>query len=261
MEHDPIRSRRWTTDPRPRYWWHRLPGMDYVPPIYSGLTDEEWRIIRDWFEETDQSGQIGECVVPLMSFLHGLIMGNRADRIVQLGTCSGYSMLLIGFMLRRMEAQHGLFTLDRDPEMAATSQRWLSRAGLESFVRIEVMDSTDPVAPPTAAQYLEGAPSLIILDSSHEYAATLKELDLWYPFLAPGGLICLHDTSRFAEEFDVTHDGGVRRAFTEWRAAHPEVEAILLNGESRTMEGRRPLYKDACGLGILHKPTMPDSAP
>ena len=80
------------------------------------------------------------------------------------------------------------------------------------------------------------------------------ELDLWYPFLAPGGLICLHDTSRFAEDFDVTHDGGVRRAFREWRAAHPEVEAILLNGESRTMEGTRPLYKDACGVGLIHKP-------
>jgi predicted O-methyltransferase YrrM len=258
MEHDPIRSRRWTTDPRPRYWWHRLPGMDFVPPIYSNLSDEEWGVIREWFEETDQSGQIGECVVPLMSFLHGLIMGNRADRIVQLGTCSGYSTLLIGFMMRRMEARHGLFTLDRDPEMAATSQRWLNRAGLEPFVRIEMMDSMNQAAPAAAAQYLEGAPGLIIVDSSHEYAATLTELDLWYPFLAPGGLICLHDTSRFAEDFDVTHDGGVRRAFTEWRGAHPDVEAILLNGESRTMEGRRPLYKDACGLGILHKPTMPD---
>lgn len=260
MEHDRFRSRRWTTDPRPRYWWHRLAGMDYVPPIYSDLTDEEWGIIRDWFEETDQSGQIGECVVPLMSFLHGLIMGNRGDRIVQLGTCSGYSTLLIGLMLCRMEARHGLFTLDRDPEMCATSQRWLNRAGLDSFVRIEMMDSTNPAAPAVAAEYLEGAPGLIIVDSSHEYAATLTELDLWYPTLAPGGLICLHDTSRFAEDFDVTHDGGVRRAFTEWRATHPEAEAILLNGESRTMEGRRPLYKDACGLGILHKPTTPDPA-
>jgi hypothetical protein len=35
------------------------------------------------------------------------------------------------------------------------------------------------------------------------------------------------------------------------------VEAIMLNGESHTMEGTRPLYKDACGLAILHKPTMP----
>ena len=51
--------------------------------------------------------------------------------------------------------------------------------------------------------------------------------------------------------------GGVHRAFNEWRAANPAVEAIMLNGESHTMEGTRPLYKDACGLAILHKPEMP----
>ena len=258
MDHDSYRSRHWTTDPRPRYWWHRLPGMDYVPPIYSDLTEEEWLIIRDWFDETDRSGRIGECVVPLMSLLHGIIMGNRADRIVQLGTCSGYSMLLIGFMLRRMEALRGLFTIDCDPEMCTISQRWLSRAGLDSFVRIEVLNSTSSTAPQAAVQYLGAAPNLIIIDSSHEYAATLRELDLWYPSLAPGGLLFLHDVSQFAEDFDVTHEGGVRRALVEWRAANPDAEAILLNSESRTMEGNRPLYKDACGLGILHKPTMPD---
>lgn len=260
MEQDCFRSRCWTTDPRPRYWWHRLPGMDYVPPIYSELTEEEWEIVRDWFDETDESKRIGECVVPMMSFLQGFIMGNRADRIVQLGTCSGYSMLLIGFMLRRMGARHGLFTLDCDPEMCAISRRWLDRARLDDFVRIEELNSTAATAPAAAAEHLGGAPSLIIVDSSHEYAATLTELDLWYPVLAPGGIIFLHDTSRFAQEFDVTHAGGVRRAFVEWRESHPDVEAILLNGESRTMEGTRPLYKDACGLGILHKPTMPDPA-
>lgn len=258
MDHDSYRSRRWTPDPRPRYWWHRLPGMDYVPPIYSDLTEEEWLIIRDWFEETDRSGRIGECVVPLMSVLHGIIMGNRADHIVQLGTCSGYSMLLIGFMLRRMEALRGLFTIDCDSEMCTISQRWLSRAGLDSFVRIEVLNSTNSTAPRVAGQYLGAAPNLIIIDSSHEYAATLRELDLWYPSLAPGGLIFLHDVSRFAQDFDVTREGGVRRALAEWRRANPDMEAISLNSESRTMEGNRPLYKDACGLGILHKPTMAD---
>jgi hypothetical protein len=62
---------------------------------------------------------------------------------------------------------------------------------------------------------------LIILDSSHEYGATLRELDLWYGALAPGGLLVVHDVSRFAQSFDVTQSGGVRRAFDEWRAANP----------------------------------------
>ena len=258
MESDSFRSRCWTTNEGARYWWHHLPGMDYVPPIYSDLDEEEWKIIRDWFSETDQSERIGECAVPMVSFLHGIIMGNRADRIVQLGTCSGYSMLVIGFMLRRMNATCALFTLDNDPNACSTSERWLDRARLDPFVRIAEMDSTSSSAPTSATQYLGGAPSLIIVDSSHQYGATLAELNLWYPALAPGGLIILHDASRFAEDFDTTKKGGVRQAFQDWRRANPKVEAFLLNGESRTMEGTRPLYKDACGLGILHKPTMPE---
>ncbi|MEY2504751.1 MAG: hypothetical protein QOG27_1031, partial [Verrucomicrobiota bacterium] len=72
-----------------------------------------------------------------------------------------------------------------------------------------------------AREYLGGDPELIVLDSSHEYQATLDELDLWYPALAAGGLLILHDVSRFAVDFDVTKQGGVLRAFTEWRKAHP----------------------------------------
>ena len=117
-----VRSRRWTHESGPRYWWHRLPGMDFVPPVYADLTNAEWEIMRAWYEETDRSGVIGECAVPLVSLLHGLVMGNRIERIVQLGTCSGYSSLLLGFMLRRMNTPHGLFTLDINPELCALTQ-------------------------------------------------------------------------------------------------------------------------------------------
>jgi predicted O-methyltransferase YrrM len=253
-----FRSRQWENDPRPRYWWHRLPGMNFVPPIYSGLTDEEWEILRAWYEETDQNGAIGECAVPLISLLDGLVMGSRAARIVQLGTCSGYSAILLGFMLRRMNAPRGLFSLDIGPQICAISRRWIERAGLDEFVHIAQLDSTDAKAPKMATEFLGGAPEIVIVDSSHEYRATLDELDLWYPALAPGGLIVLHDVSRFAASFDVTGAGGVRRAFHEWRTAHPEAETFCFNGESRTMDLPRPLYKDACGLGLIHKPGIPD---
>jgi predicted O-methyltransferase YrrM len=260
MENDPLRSRRWTGDPRPRYWWHRLPGTDYVPPIYSDLAEDEWIVLRDWYDETDASGRIGESAVPLVSLLQGLIMGSRAERIVELGTCSGYSTLLIGFMLRRLNARHGLFTLDYDPAVVAITERWLNRAGLKPFVRNTELLSTSREALVEAVEYLGQAPELIILDTSHQYQATLEELDHWYPLLAPGGLLLLHDASKFAIQFDTTGQGGVHRAFKEWRAAHPAVEAMMLNGESRTMDGPRPFYKDACGLAILHKPAMPGAA-
>ena len=254
MPGDPLRSRAWKENPHPRYWWHRLPGNDYVPPIYAELSEEEWNVLRDWYAETDRNGPIGECAVPLMSLLHGLVTGNRLTRIVQLGTCAGYSALLLAWMLRRMDAPRGLFTLDLDPAMCDLSRRWIRRAGLEDFVEVVEGSSLDPASIEGARKYFESAPQLIIVDSSHEYRSTLAELELWYPLLAPGGVLVLHDVSEFAAGFDVTGEGGVRRAFAEWRKAHTDVETFSLNENSRSMDAGRPAYQDACGAGLIHKP-------
>ncbi len=254
MEHGPLRSREWTGDQSPRLWWPRLPGMDYVPPLYSGLAEGEWEIMRAWYAETSRHQLIGEAAVPLLSFLHGFVLGNRASRIVQLGTHAGYSALLLGFMLRQIGAPHGLFTLDIDASMCAVATRWIQQAGLEDFVAVARGDSRDSRSIEAAREYLGGAAELIILDSSHEYRSTLVELDLWYAALPAGGLLVIHDVSRFAQNFDVKGSGGVRRAFDEWRVVNPLAETFLLNGEARSMDLPRPLYKDACGLGLIHKP-------
>ncbi len=105
-----------------------------------------------------------------------------------------------------------------------------------------------------AREYLGDHPELIFLDSSHEYASTLAELESWYPELAAGGLIVLHDTSEFAESFDVTKKGGVARALREWRQLHPEVETFSLNRGVRAMETPQMVYKDFCGVGLIQKP-------
>jgi predicted O-methyltransferase YrrM len=251
---DSSRSRGWKENPHPRYWWHRLPGIDYVPPVYGDLSEPEWTVLHEWYAETDRSGPIGECAVPLISLLHGLVMGNRIARIAQLGTCAGYSALLLGWMLRRMNAPRGLFALDLDPAMCELSRRWILRADLEDFVEVAEGNSVDARSIAAAREYLHGGPELVILDSSHEYKSTLAELDLWYAALAPGGLLVLHDVSEFAVDFDVTREGGVRRAFAEWRKAHPEAETFSLNSDSRSMEEPKPPYKDACGVGLIHKP-------
>lgn len=254
MDERLARTSAWTHREEPRFWWHRLPGMAYTPAIYSDLTEEEYAILCSWYAETNAAGQVGEVAVPLLSLLHGFVLGNRAQRIVQLGTHAGYSSLLLGFMLRRMQATRGLFTLEIDPQFCTIARDWLERADLQLFVEVAERDSLDPDSVAAAHAYHGGAPALIILDSSHEYAATLRELDLWYAALAPGGLLVLHDASHFAQSFDVTQAGGVRRAFDEWRAAHREAETFLLNGAAQSMELPRPFYKDACGLGLIHKP-------
>ncbi len=67
MEERLQRSRDWSNESTPRYWWHRLPGMDYAPAIYSDLSEDEWEIVQAWYAETNQAGQVGEVAVPLVS--------------------------------------------------------------------------------------------------------------------------------------------------------------------------------------------------
>ncbi|MDQ6913344.1 MAG: class I SAM-dependent methyltransferase [Verrucomicrobiota bacterium] len=251
---DSVRSKKWSAEEAPGFWWHRLPGMNYEPAIYSDLSESEWAIVAEWFEETSRAGQVDEVSVPLMSFLHGLVLGNRAERIVQLGTHAGYSALLLGFMLRRMNARRGLFTIDIDPASLAAGRQWIRRAKLEDFVQVAEGDFLDPATVQAAKDYFGTAPELIILDNSHEYSATVRQLDLWYGAHAYGGMLVVHDVSRFSQNLDATKEGGVRRAFVEWRAAHPECESFLLNPNEESIDSPRPFYKDARGLGLIHKP-------
>ncbi len=251
------RSRVFSGSTEPRLWWHRRTGSDYVPPVYSCLSDEEWQLMRKWYAETSAQNLAGECAVPLMSLLQGLVMGNVVRSIVQLGTFAGYSALLLGFFLRQMGARRGLFSLEIDEFLCGYSRGWLDRADLLEFVQVEHRSSLDPASTGLATAYLGRAPQLVLVDSSHEYEATMRELEAWYPALAPGGLMVLHDTSRFAADFDVTKKGGVSAALREWRGKHPQLEAFSLNADVHAMEPPPSVYQDACGAGLIQKPHSP----
>ncbi|HEU5395904.1 MAG TPA: hypothetical protein VFV81_01965, partial [Verrucomicrobiae bacterium] len=117
--------------PHGRYFWHKWAHSDFVPPIYSFLDDEEWFLLQTWFKETEMLRIIGESTVPFMSWLQALVMGNRLRRIVQLGTYSGYSSLLMGFMLRRMGIKGGLLSSDIDQMTTDFANKYVRFAGLE----------------------------------------------------------------------------------------------------------------------------------
>jgi len=254
---DPGRSARFRADPHDRFWWHRLAVTDYVPPLYAGLSDEEWAVMEGWFAETARVGRIAEINVPAMSFATGLVAGNGVRRIVQLGHYYGYSALLVGFTLRAMgDGRPGLVTVDVDPAATAFTRAWVGAAGLEGVVAVLEGDSAAPATAERCERALGGAPELLLVDSSHAYGHTLRELDLWAPRLPPGAIVLLHDASVFAQRFDPTGEGGVRRAIAEWLPRHPGWEGMTLNGHvAPGADGDALVYKDACGLGILQRGT------
>jgi predicted O-methyltransferase YrrM len=248
------RSRRFAVETHDRFWWHHLPGTDYVPPLYGMLSDAEWQIVEDWYGETARNGSIGEINVPAMSMVQGLVMGSSVARIVQLGHYYGYSALLVGFMLRAMSAGGQLFSVDIDPEATAFTQKWVDRAGLGEYVTLHLGDSAAQSSLDAAVRALGEMPQLILLDSSHQYEHTLRELDLWVPRMDPGSIMLLHDTSEFAQTFDVQGAGGVQRALDEWLADHSEAAFVSLNRQVTPGSNAADLtYKDGCGLGILQR--------
>ena len=250
----PGRSAHFRSASHDRFWWHRLRSTDYVPPLYAGLSRREWRVLAGWFAQTGRDGQAAEINVPAMSLITALVAGNGIRRIVQLGHHYGYSALLLGFTLRAMGARPGLFTIDIDASACEFTRRWIAHAGLGDNVVVREGDSADPRLADEAATVLEGPPELVLIDSSHAYAHTLAELDLWTPRLPVGGLVLLHDASVFATAFDPTSEGGVRRAIEEWLPAHPAMAGLTLNGHvAPGADGDALVYKDACGLGVLQR--------
>ncbi|MCK6476002.1 MAG: class I SAM-dependent methyltransferase [Phycisphaerales bacterium] len=237
-----------------RYWWHTGPGAPaFIPPVYSSLSDDEWNLVAAWFEETERLNLAGECQVPLMSVMQGLIMGSQVRSIVQAGHYAGYSTLLVGFMLRRMGFRRSLFTIDIDRMSCDFTASWVERAGLLEYVHIEQRDSADPSLPGLAEQYFGEAPRLVFIDSAHTYGQTRRELELWFPRLCPGGFLICHDSSAFAAAFDSTGQGGVVRAVTEWKAEHPEAQCMAISGPT-TFPGRDAVYEDVCGAFLAQKP-------
>jgi len=239
-----------------RFWWHQMEGHDYLPPIYSFLDDGEWELMEGWFKDTENRAYVGECNIPMMSMLQGLIMGSAIDSIVECGHYAGYSALLIGFMLRKMGKKHGLFTIDIDEMISKYTQSWINEAGLHDYVTVIEGDSSDPRMPDLARNTLPSEIKLVFIDSSHQYAHTVKELDLWYEAIAYQGLIILHDTSDFATSFDSTGEGGVKRGLREWADRH---SPAFLNINEYAFHNRDAtltvpvIYKDPCGLGLIQK--------
>jgi predicted O-methyltransferase YrrM len=248
------RSRRFSKSSHLRHWWHRRPHADYVPPIFSILDDEEWDIMASWFADTEKLKLVGEASEPLMNVFLGFIMGSGLSNIVQCGHYSGYSTLIFGFMLRKMGRKNSLFTVDIDKRVSDYTEHWVGKAGLSEYVHVEVGDSADTSMPEKASSYFDGPIRSVFIDSSHQYAHTLRELDLWYEVLTTGGLMFLHDISDFAKQYDSTKEGGVERGLQEWLDRN-SIECVRIN-KAASPHPDSP-YADPCGLGIIHKPHVP----
>ena len=232
--------------------WYR--NHNYDPTFLLVMDEADHDTLVAWQEQTSRDWpNAGASGVEMMTMLTSFIMSSGLDRVVQCGHYVGFSTLVMGFIGRKMGSKKFLYTVDLDPVPSEYTRTWVERAGLADDIKIAVRDSSDPVNVEEAVAHLGGAPQLVYIDSSHQYEHTMRELNLWWDALAPGGLIIMDDISQWASEFDSTGMGGSHRAaleFSQTKAAN----AALINGGFGRTTGDRMIYTDLCGFGLLQKP-------
>lgn len=226
-----------------RYWWFER--NNYLPQVYANLNDTQFDLLVDWYEETERANMIGECNIPVLETILGFVYGHNLKQFVQLGHYAGYSTLFFGWAMQYINGK--LTTIDINKRASDFTLDFVIRAGLTPWVNIVTADSTDKdnvnfdtfkIFPPDA----------IFIDSSHTFDGTVKELELWFPLLKPGGIIFLHDVSTFAQQFDQTGRGGVHDAVIDW------LETCICDGIMLNRIEYKPLVlQDGCGLGIIQK--------
>lgn len=229
-----------------------MEDADNDPLFYHLLNAEQKQLMSDWYSETEEKRLIGECAPPLVSFLIGFIAGNAIKRVVQLGHYAGYSSIHMGLTLKSITGGR-LSTIDISERMSDYTQGWVNKFGLSQTVQILTSDSADPDITKPVREFLGGAPEVVIIDSSHKFDHTIKELDLWMGELKQNGFIFLHDASNAAREYD-PDKGAVAGALDQWCKDNRYPYFVFNGGSATPAKSHSELvYRDGRGLGIIQK--------
>ena len=251
-----MRSEKFEQKKHARYWWFHQIQTSYVPPIFSFLSDKEWRIMEEWYGETDELNWTSECNVTMISFLQGIIMGSSIRNIVQLGTHAGFSTLLLGFMMKKMSFANSFVTIDNDPALCSVAQHWVNKSELNNYVKILKSDSTHIDLPKNIRQEFDNEPiNLLFINCSSQYRKTLEELDFWYEHIADRGFIIIHNANNVATKYDTTNEGGINRALYEWSLKTGR-KYFVINDSLDQGSNYHPLdlvYRDLGGFAIIQK--------
>jgi predicted O-methyltransferase YrrM len=146
------------------------------------------------------TGGLPDCGVPEPAgkFLFAAAEQTAADGdIVEIGSCFGRSTIYLAEAARR-SGRGQVWAIDPHTGDIAwhlgnvstyeVFLRNIRKFGVEKFVRPLKMTSKD------AAQTWNGAPiRLLFIDGWHSYEAVTEDIQMWFPFVAKGGLIVFDD--------------------------------------------------------------------
>lgn len=155
------------------------------------------------------------------ALLHVVVRLLQAKRILEVGTCLGYSGI---WMARALDSDGRLDTIERDPQRAHEARGWFEHAGVQDRVKVHEVE---------AIQYLEqaapGAYDLVFLDADKEGLPSY--LPLAVRALRPGGALAVDNVFWQGTAFDPEDQspGAAQvRAFVDAARAHKELNVAIL---------------------------------
>lgn len=153
------------------------------------------------------------------TFLKMLVSLSRARRILEFGTFTGYSALM---MAEALPDDGELITCDIDPEATAIAQRFWDRSPHGRKIQLRLGPALDTL--PT----LQGPFDLVFIDADKENYA--RYYDAVFDRVPPGGLIVADNTLWSGRVLDPQDDASrAIVAFNQKVQNDPRVENVLLS--------------------------------
>lgn len=197
-------------------------------------------------EVSDNTGKYemaddGGVEVETGEFLYGLTRVMKPENIFETGTYTGISSMYMGQALKD-NGSGQLITLEVDQHHKDRAEKLWTQVGVAPFITCQLISSMEYR---TEQQF-----SIIFLDSEPEFR--FKELIRFYPNLAPGGFLFIHDLHRHLSQEDNRELG----FGWPYGKLPDEIVTWLKNGDLKSIHFSTPR-----GLSGFYKPDPRDYRP
>lgn len=146
-------------------------------------------------------------------------------RIVEIGSFKGKSTVWLAKALQLNGSKEKLFAID--PHVGDSYDTFLNNVSkLELSAWVEHVKTTSEEAAKNWNQSIK----LLFIDGSHRYEDVLLDLQLWVPWVKPGGVLIMDDTDPKGKF------PGVVRAINEYRQCNGSLKVILRLGKLTVFE-------------------------
>jgi caffeoyl-CoA O-methyltransferase len=159
--------------------------------------------------ESEAANQNIPIVGPVMGrLLYLLVRMSRADRILELGTATGYSAICMGEACRHNSGR--IISLEIDPKMAERARRNIARAALDNIIEVRCEDARN------AQKVFDRQVDMIFMDiEKQDYAELLPILT---KTIKSNGLLVVDNTGfNDAHQFNVAiHENKMWTSVNLW---------------------------------------------